>query len=144
MKRAILTVWIFIPFVFFTLSATKMQGYLLFTAPALFISTALFWDYLYRLRRSFRYKWLVNTLLFLLLVLPVRYTFERLKVFEEREKYPEWVREFKAMDLDPNAVVFNVERPIEMMFYTDCTAYKNVPSEKLSKNLFNKAMMFKC
>lgn len=135
LKRAILTVWIFIPFVFFTLSATKMQGYLLFTAPALFISTALFWDYLYRIRRSFRYTWLINSLLFLLLALPIRYTFERLKVFEEREKYPEWVREFKAMKLDSNAVVFNVERPIEMMFYTDCTAYKILPSEKLVKEL---------
>jgi 4-amino-4-deoxy-L-arabinose transferase len=129
MKRAILAVWIFIPFIFFTLSATKMQGYLLFTAPALFISTALFWDYVYRFRKSFRYNWLVYTLLFLLLVLPVRYTFERLKVFEEREKYPEWVKEYKVMDLGPNSVVFNVERPIEMMFYTDCTAYKKVPSK---------------
>lgn len=134
-SRLILFIWIFIPFIFFAFAATKMQGYILFTSPALFILTGIFWEYLYVNRNKFRRKWLIKIILVLLLALPIRYTIERLKAFELRDKNPQWVKELKELNVDENSVLFNCERPIEAMFYTECTAYRIVPNIRKVKDL---------
>src|SRR5690606_36307380 len=105
-------------FLFFSCAATKMEGYTIFTAPALFIITALFWDYLKKYRSRCRYRWMVNLILILLLALPVRYSLERIKPFEKSEREPQWAQELKALNIDnPKVVLFNVEHAIEAMFY---------------------------
>ena len=78
--RWALLMWIAIPYLFFSIAETKMQGYTLFTAPAIFIVTALFWQYLNIYRRRFKYKWVILTIQILLIALPVRYSIERLKL----------------------------------------------------------------
>jgi 4-amino-4-deoxy-L-arabinose transferase len=130
LKRYGILIWIWVPFLFFSFARTKMQGYTLFAAPALFMVTALFWEYLYRFRKRIRYKWLTYSLLVLLIGLPVRYSIERIKPFNEIERAPEWVGQIKALNKvphSPKAVIFNVKRPIETMFYTDFVAYRNYP-----------------
>ncbi len=129
-KRLLLLIWIIVPFIFFSFAATKMQNYTLFTAPALFIITALFWDYLYQYRNRFKQKWLIYTMLFLLIALPVRYAIERIKPFDNRDRYPQWVKEIHNLDVHDKVVLFNTKYPIETMFYTDCIAYSRIPDNR--------------
>lgn len=130
-RRWLLLIWFMVPFIFFSLAKTKMQGYTLFTAPAIFIITGLFWQYLYQYRQRFRIKWPIYALLVLLLALPVRYSLERMKPFTQRDRNPEWTRVLRGMgktiDDKGNVVIFNVERPVETMFYMNCTAYPGIP-----------------
>ena len=42
-KRLALTTWFLIPFIFFTLAKSKMQAYLIFTSPALFLMSSEFY-----------------------------------------------------------------------------------------------------
>lgn len=127
-RRMLLCIWVFIPLIFFSLTKTKMQGYILFTAPAIFIITALFWQYLFHYRNMMRFKWLIYMVLFLLLALPVRYSIERIKPFEYRERRPEWVQEIRDLEtIGGRSVLFNYGRPIEAMFYSDCIVYTSIP-----------------
>ncbi len=66
--------------------------------------------------------------LFLLLALPVRYSIERIKPFEYRERRPEWVQEIRDLEtIGGRSVLFNYGRPIEAMFYSDCIVYTSIP-----------------
>ncbi len=137
-KRWSLTIWVLIPFLFFSLANTKMQGYTLFTAPAIFIITALFWQYLYTYRNRFKYKWLSYIVLILLIALPIRYSIERIKPFQSRNRNPQWVQDIKHLneiDDGPKKIIFNVDSPIETMFYTDFVAYKSIPNTNTIKKL---------
>ena len=96
LKYWALAAWFFIPFLFFSFVTTKMQGYLLFTSPVLFMLTAAFFRKLNEWKNRLRYPILVNLLLLVFLALPVRYAIERSKPFERRERNPEWVRELRA------------------------------------------------
>jgi 4-amino-4-deoxy-L-arabinose transferase len=126
--RLSILIWFMIPFVFFSFAQTKMQGYTLFTAPAIFIISALFWHYLYQLRNRFRYRWIAYAVLFLIIALPVRYSTERIKPFEKRDRNPAWARELKTLEIiGDKTVIFNTEHPIEAMFYQDCVAYPGIP-----------------
>lgn len=139
--RWALCIWIFIPYLFFSFVETKMKAYTIFAAPALFIVIALFWNYLYVYKKIFTYKYLVYIILGLLLLLPIRYTLERVKPFEIRGRSPQWVKQIKSlkkMNLSPNTVIFNMDHPIETMFYTDFTAYENIPDEHTIKYLLDK------
>ncbi|MDX9905674.1 MAG: glycosyltransferase family 39 protein [Bacteroidales bacterium] len=130
-RRLVLTLWILIPLLFFSIARTKMQAYTIFAAPAFFIVSALFWEYLFRYRHRLKYKALTIAILFLLLALPVRYSIERVKPFIIRERNPQWTKELKELDKQlpdyRNVVVFNARYPIETMFYTDCMAYETIP-----------------
>ncbi len=134
--RALLLIWILVPFLFFSFVATKMQGYTVFTAPAIFIVTAVFWVYLKRYISKFRYRWMVQLVLFLVLALPVRYSIERIKPFDHRDRNPEWARELKALNIDdPKTILFNTRHPIEAMFYNNCVAYEHTPEPKVLERL---------
>ncbi|GAB5419363.1 MAG: hypothetical protein Crog4KO_27920 [Crocinitomicaceae bacterium] len=126
-----LLVWILIPFLFFSFSATKLQGYTLFCAAALFLLAALFIDELLKGTIKLRYKWLKITLLILLFILPVRYTVERLKPFQGPHDVPQWQMEIEAFSQRigdrKDVVIFNTQYPIEFMFHTNATAYIGTP-----------------
>lgn len=127
-KLSMLWIWIFVPLIFFSFVKTKMPGYILFTLPALYLLTAYVFVY-------FRSKWRENiyfnvVAFIVLIVLPLRYTFERVKPFDHRfqraytEKY------------DSKTIVFNDNYHIETMFFTECyAAYPYSPSPHVIDSL---------
>jgi 4-amino-4-deoxy-L-arabinose transferase len=134
-KFLVLIVWIFIPYFFFSFAATKMQAYTLFTAPAIFMVTALFYYYLQAGKVQFKYPWLATLIGILLWVLPVRYGIERVKPFakanEEKKVLVKAIQSLDVDDLDKKkTVVFNAPYPIQMMFFTGLSAYSYLPKKE--------------
>jgi 4-amino-4-deoxy-L-arabinose transferase-like glycosyltransferase len=128
-RNLALLVWIFIPLLFFSFAKTKMQGYLLFIAPALFMITADFFFKLNELsltRLSERIrKPAILLLKILILLLPLRYCYERtafglapLQTNPETEAYKQ------INSAGEKTIVLNVKWPIEFMFYTGYIAYR--------------------
>lgn len=130
-RRVFIAVWIMVPFLFFSVAQTKMQAYTIFTAPAVFIMIGLFWQYLNIYKNRFKHKKGILLIMFLLIAFPVRYAIERTKPYLPLDRNPEWTKEIRALesqlDHDDRTVIFNAVRPIETMFYTNCTAYKKLP-----------------
>ncbi|MBS1775154.1 MAG: glycosyltransferase family 39 protein [Bacteroidetes bacterium] len=140
-KRFAILIWFWIPFLFFSFAKTKMEAYILFTAPALFIMTADFWFMLFSYRTNHKFKWLFNVILFLLIVLPIRYMIERVKPFHNADRNPQWVTELKKLNEGKikNGILFNYDRPIEAMpkFYTNLTVYQNIPDKSEIEKLIS-------
>lgn len=137
--RLAILLWFLIPFIFFSIAATKMQGYLLFTAPALFLMISDFVVYLSDIRTTKVRTWLKTILVFLFFALPTRYMIERVKPLEKRERNPEWVQELKELgnrDME-KGVLFNYYRPLEAMFYTDLIVYSYIPSPQKIEELLD-------
>lgn len=132
-----LFVWIVIPLVVFSIAKTKMQGYLLFTAPALFILTGAFVIELNQLRINRKVRWPYTVLALLFFVLPIRYGIERMKPFNNTERHPQWVKELKLLGEREirKGVLFQYNRPIEAMFYTNLTVYPTIPSAETLQKL---------
>jgi 4-amino-4-deoxy-L-arabinose transferase-like glycosyltransferase len=131
-KRLAVLVWFMVPFAFFSMATTKMQGYLLFAAPTLFYMTAEFFYTLADSGNHRKWRWLRITIMAALIILPIRYTLERLEVFEVRDRNPQWVADLRALHesgADQRAVLFNYQNPIEAMFYTDLTVYPHIPDK---------------
>jgi 4-amino-4-deoxy-L-arabinose transferase len=111
-----------------------MQAYILFIAPALFIISAWFWYYLRDRKFTGFSKYVFYLLLFLMIVLPVRYSLERIKPFAEKDRNPVWsqnLREFSQNEIPEKSLLFNYSRPIEAMYYTNLTAYSFLPDETM-------------
>lgn len=136
-----LAVWLLLPYLAFSLAATKMAGYVMTAAPALFLIEALFWLWLLNLdprpwpgwRRGLRWAALA-----LLAVLPLRYTLERLKLSPAYDRNPPWVqaiRELPARIGPGRVVLLNVDRPIETMFYTPYIAYAKMATPQQIERL---------
>ncbi len=139
-NRLAVLIWFLVPFLFFSSIATKMQAYILFACPALFMMTAEFWYMLSAYNATRKSKWFFNLILFLLIALPIRYTIERTKPFEQIDRKPAWVKELKVLNDQniKNGVLFNYDRPIEAMFYTNLTVYPDMPDKELIVNLVAK------
>jgi 4-amino-4-deoxy-L-arabinose transferase len=139
LKLLALIIWVFVPLFFFSSVATKMQAYTLFISPALFIITAAFFYWLYDYRKQHKYKWLTGLVLILLIALPVRYSIERVKPFNITERNPQWVRDLRLLDEQDiqKGVLFNYNKPIEAMFYTDLVVYPIIPSIEKIEELQN-------
>jgi 4-amino-4-deoxy-L-arabinose transferase-like glycosyltransferase len=138
--RLALLTWVVVPFLFFSFAATKMQGYTLFTAPALFIITAWFYQELRQTTFLGYKRILVGLVMFLLIALPIRYSLERIKPFEQHDRNPAWVSELKTLNKynGEKVVLFNVNRYIEAMFYSDIIAYRNLPMRSELERLQNR------
>ncbi|MGI9538018.1 MAG: ArnT family glycosyltransferase [Desulfocapsaceae bacterium] len=136
-KRWAVLIWFWLPFLFFSIAKTKMQAYLLFTAPALFYMTAEFFYFIAGLRGRYRFKLVFNIILALILLLPIRYCVERLTVFEFMDRNPQWVIELRNLNKEnfENGVLFNYDHPIEAMFYTNLTVYPGIPTNDVITNL---------
>ena len=136
-RRIALLIWVLIPLLFFSCAATKMQGYILFISPALFMITAAFWYMLLEYKANHRFVWLFNGILILLLALPIRYMLERVKPFAQIDRNPIWVADLRKLNDQKitNGVLFNYARPIEAMFYTNLTVYPDMPSPEVIANL---------
>lgn len=130
-KRLAVLIWIFIPILFFTFVKTKMQAYVLFIAPALFYITADFFFMLNDYRKNSKLKWLYTLVLLLIIAFPVNYMFERVKPFQNKDRHRIWVTELRNMNKQDiqNGILFNYNKPIEAMFYTNLTVYPDVPDK---------------
>ncbi len=121
--------WIIIPYVFFSIAKTKMQAYIIFCAPAIFIMIGIFLQEIQQYKQKL--KIMVTLISMLLIALPIRYSIERIKPFQLRDRNPEWISQIKSIDsAKPNTkkVIFNCQYPIESMFYTNMICYNRIPS----------------
>ena len=144
-----LAAWLLLPYLAFSFAATKLGGYVMVAAPALFIVEASFWFRLWDRRpsrigdpaarpRVRALSWrravaatLTWAVLILLPLLPLRYTVERLKIRPGYDRNPSWARALRELParLGPGPVVlFHLDRPLEAMFYTPYTAYGGLPT----------------
>lgn len=129
-KKLFLLAWILIPLVFFSLCRTKMQGYILFIAPALFITLSAFLTM--ALRKLHRQRLAKHALLFLFLLFPAIYFADRVFI----KKYSETGQEIATLKQqagflsNSKVVVFNCKNYIEAMYYFGCTAYNFLPGDE--------------
>lgn len=132
-NKLALLVWIVVPYVFFSAIHTKMQGYLLFVSPAIFITIALFVLMLIektRLNLNIYTKLFLQILIFVVFALALRYGLERAKPFQTQQEQLAVKKAIKNQHFDKNAVIFNAPYAIEIMFYSDGTAYEKIPDEQ--------------
>lgn len=131
LKNGVLLIWITVPILFFSFAATKMEAYILFASPALFIITALFIEYLMEAYERKKSMLVLTFMIVILFFIPLRYCIERIKPFTIAERNPPWAKELRNMEAitgEQQGIIFNVRRPVELMFYTDFTAYAELPS----------------
>lgn len=138
LNRLAIGTWFLLPYLFFTVASTKMPAYTVIASPAVFIMTSLFVVYMFSIRKKFKSLIIVWFLIVVMIALPIRYSFERVKPFENNIQKPEWLQQIgdlKQQINHPKTIVFNTERPIETMFYIDCIAYPSIPAESLQMEL---------
>lgn len=131
-NRFALIMWIIIPFVFFSIAKTKMQGYLLFVYPALFIVLAEFCVFLLEQNTNeIRLKF-QKAIFAVIIFLAGRYSIERIKPFQDQSKDLVWANEFRKMESQhPGKRVYvNVKHCIEGMFYTNYIIYGYTPTSE--------------
>lgn len=123
LSRLALLTWMLLPFVFFTAVQTKMQAYLLFCFPAMFIMLADFSVWLLQpVENKNRLKF--QKLLFaLIIILAVRFSLERIKPLQDQTKQLAWANELRALNAGEKKVFTNVQHNIEGMFYTNAIMY---------------------
>lgn len=126
------TVWFVVPFIFFTFVKTKMVGYTLFAAPALFVMSAAFVAAASERVAVRRLKTPLAAVLLLLVAGPL---FDLSETFAARPPATaklKWSTALKRLGRDipdASAVFFNTP-PIETMFFTSGTAYRDLPTNE--------------
>jgi 4-amino-4-deoxy-L-arabinose transferase-like glycosyltransferase len=138
-KFWILFIWIFIPLIIFSLAQTKMQGYIVFTAPALFIITGAFIEFLFTKNSKIKYSKYLSIIPYAIIILAIRYSLERIKPFSNKDRSPIEIGELKKLNNQyKNAILFNYQDPITAMFYTNMIAYPFIPTDSIINNLKQK------
>jgi 4-amino-4-deoxy-L-arabinose transferase len=141
LKMLAVSVWLILPYLFFSLVVTKGATYIMISSPAVFLILAYFCWYLIDNLNLFKHKKLIIALIILLILLPIRYSLERIKPFKNYDKNPVRVKELRALNNrieDKNSVLFNVKQPIEAMFYTPFTAYSFMPTQRQIRHVHEK------
>lgn len=136
-----LVVWILVPYVTFSLMSTRLPQYLMIAASPLFVVQAWFWWQLHERLHTMPggpRRVALGVLLAALLVLPAKYLFEPTGVLEHRDRHPAPFHELRTLTARlrlPDAVIFNMPRPIEAMFYSPYTAYDSMPTADQVRHL---------
>lgn len=133
-----LMLWIFVPVLFFTFVKTKMQGYPMLNAPALFVTLGLFCTFAARYAQQVQYPKMLKLLLFLLIALPIRYSIERVKPFAKSNPAQQWTQSYKVLGqqyASQKVILLGAKHPIEAMFYTNMIAYPYIPTTSQLQSL---------
>jgi 4-amino-4-deoxy-L-arabinose transferase-like glycosyltransferase len=134
-----LVVWILIPYIFFSSVATKMVSYILFTAPAIFIVLSSFW---WKIKdKPLKIKWLNQLILTAMIVLAIRYCYERMWFFRDNTESiakTVWMKNLNQKIKNDKAVIFNWDSYIEGMFFTNFIFYPNLPTDEQIKDIQSK------
>ena len=139
-ERRLLFVWIAVPYVVFSLVATRLPAYVMIAAPAIFILLAAGVDRGRELlpdRGPGRAAGQLGLLLMVLLT--GRFLLEPHGPMEKRDRSPAYARQLERLDDRlglSDAVLFNVPKPIDAMFYTGYTAYGRMPTESEVNDLY--------
>jgi hypothetical protein len=126
--RKAMLMWIALPYLLFSLVATKMPAYVMVAAPALFLIQGELWLAVHRRVKeesSTGKRALAAVALVVLAVLPARHLLNPSGPLEAKDD-AQWagdLRDLNTMIGPGKAVVFNVPAPIEAMFYTPYVAY---------------------
>lgn len=133
-------VWIFIPLIIFSAASTKRATYLLISAPAYFIATAYFIDFI---QKTVNQKYLKIAVITLFLLLPFRYMIERVKPFDNMLRSNAATIELKEYKFPKNAVLFGYPKPMEAMFFQEniVAAYSEIPSIQITQLLKQKGYL---
>lgn len=136
----IITIWIFIPLIGFSLIETKRFTYIMISAPAIFLLTGYFITvYLPQLKIN---HWIRIVVMIGLIALPIRFSIERVDYFTNRTQEfineKSWIQALqnfsKTVD-EEKTIVFGTEKYIETMFYSNCIAYPYLPNKQTIKYL---------
>ncbi len=136
-----MAVWLLIPYIFFSLVATKMPAYIVISAPIIFIAQALFWCDLKEINLKIEINKFRNILLALIIILPIIQTSYTLLKMIREDRNPKWVMERKSLNEkigEGQCVVFNDIHYIETMFYSSYSAYPFIPSNDQINQLTEK------
>lgn len=127
-----LSVWFVVPFALFSLAKSKMPAYTAIAAPSIFVLIAIAADdWWKRYRTGTSRKWFVLVGVVLLVVLPLRFSWNRVKPFEEPECRYAITEELKH--LGPHDVVIGFQDPIALMFHTNVgAAYEQLPDSTIA------------
>ena len=128
-------VWMMVPFVFFSIVQTKMQAYLLFSFPAYFMIIGWTFMWIYHRSKEMKLPKLMHFGALLFLILPARLCIERMKIMDHRERKPDYIEQIEDLKkLPSNTVVLDHPHAIQVMFFTDLTAYDYLPNpEKINR-----------
>jgi len=134
----VLLMWIIIPIFFLSISQMKKNTYLMIISPAIYLLTAFFLYYLYRIRYQLKINIKITlVIIFLLIALPIRYSFERIKPLKQRYEYPQWRTQMEQLHLNTKSkkVVLSGEpHYLNAMFYYDFIAYQlRLTDEQIDK-----------
>lgn len=125
--RWLLTIWMLVPLVVYSFASTKMHSYVIVSAPAFFMVLGIFIVYMALRAQVMMFKSLAYGVIAFTIAMPVYETVKSFNPSEYVEKNPKWVVEMKELGdrlkYQDKTVIFNVSRPIDLMFYSDCTAY---------------------
>lgn len=132
----VIFIWIVIPYLFFSFVTTKMQGYVLFTAPAIFLVLGLFLEDILVLAKKSnnKLKLFYKFVMVLTVFFSLRYGIERVKPFEENN-IPKWAErledlEKEIINQEKEIIIVNEPKYVEAMFMYECIAYRALPSNE--------------
>lgn len=137
----IIALWFWLPYLFFSIAATKMQAYTLIAAPAIFMITAIFFFRCIVWAKEYnKYKYAFYIIAASLIILPIRYAIERIKPLDNKAEdislYNEVQNCKQKMKHPEQTIVFNCPYYVEVMFYTNCkAAYNFIPDANLQNKL---------
>ena len=140
LKLWALFAWIVVPYAFFSMVVTKMWGYVLFTAPAIFMIEALcVWHIAYHYTKFYRWR---QALIYIFILLTIRYCYERVFPFPtenytKQVQFAQNVKDLsKQLSKTEKNVIFGVENYVACMFYHNGTAaYPFVPEQTVLDSL---------
>jgi 4-amino-4-deoxy-L-arabinose transferase-like glycosyltransferase len=128
-----ITIWIFIPLILFSVMETKRFTYIMVIAPAIFLLTGYFINT--AIPQLKKYKWAVTVYSLGLILLPIRFSIERIDFFTNHQteyaNTEQWLidlKKFTELKAEEKTLIFNTSRNIETMFYTNCIAYPHIPN----------------
>lgn len=130
----LLGVWIAVPYVVFSASATKLPNLVMIAAPAIFVVNGLCWAWWRELaaRQVGLRRLIFVASAGLTIVMPARYLLEPSGPFERRDRAPSRLRAYvRAEALAPrgDGVVFNAPDAVEAMFFLDLPVYGRMPTD---------------